>query len=299
MKGILLAGGTGSRLFPVTRAVSKQLLPVFDKPMIYYPLTLLMLAGIREILVITMPDQQEGFRRLLLNGAQWGLDISYAVQPSPDGLAQAFLIGRDFIDGDRCALALGDNVIYGHGLPELVRAAAARERGATIFGYWVPDPERYGVVSFDQNGNALDIVEKPARPPSNWAVPGLYFYDRDVVDIASSIKPSARGELEVTDLNNVYLRRRRLKVERLGRGIAWFDMGTHDSLLNASQFVQTIQCRQGQQVACPEEVAFRQGFIDLEHLLRLAHDSKNATISQYLLRLVSEVTEGHAFAQSS
>jgi glucose-1-phosphate thymidylyltransferase len=299
MKGILLAGGTGSRLFPVTRAVSKQLLPVFDKPMIYYPLTLLMLAGIREILVITMPDQQEGFRRLLLNGTQWGLDISYAIQPSPDGLAQAFLIGRNFIGNDRCALALGDNVIYGHGLPEMVRAAAVRERGATIFGYWVPDPERYGVVSFDQHGNAIEIIEKPSRPPSNWAVPGLYFYDSDVVDIASSIKPSARGELEVTDLNNVYLRRRSLHVERLGRGIAWFDMGTHDSLLNASQFVQTIQSRQGQQVACPEEVAFRQGFIDLEHLLRLAHDAKNATIAQYLLRLVSEVTEGHAFAQNS
>jgi len=299
MKGILLAGGTGSRLFPVTRAVSKQLLPVFDKPMIYYPLTLLMLAGIRDILIITMPDQQEGFRRLLLNGAQWGLDISYAVQPSPEGLAQAFLIGRDFIGNDRCALALGDNVLYGHGLPELLRAAAERERGATIFGYWVPDPERYGVVSFDQKGHAVDIVEKPARPASNWAVPGLYFYDQDVVEIASSIKPSARGELEVTDVNNVYLRRRSLQVERLGRGIAWFDMGTHDSLLSASAFVQTIQSRQGQQVACPEEVAFRQGFIDLEHLLRLAHDSRNASIGQYLMRLVSEITESQTFAQSS
>ncbi len=291
MKGILLAGGTGSRLFPVTRAVSKQLLPVFDKPMIYYPLTLLMLAGIRDILVITMPDQQEGFRRLLHDGEQWGLNLSYADQPSPEGLAQAFLIGRNFIRGDKCALALGDNILYGHGLPELLRVAAERDRGATIFGYWVPDPERYGVVSFDQNGRALEIVEKPTRPSSNWAVPGLYFYDEEVVEIASSIRPSPRGELEVTDVNNVYLRRQGLYVERLGRGIAWLDMGTHESLLSASAFVQTIQSRQGQQVACPEEVAFRQGFIDLEHLLRLAHDPRNASIGQYLLQLASEAAE--------
>jgi glucose-1-phosphate thymidylyltransferase len=246
-----------------------------------------------------MPDQQEGFRRLLLDGSQWGLDISYAVQPAPEGLAQAFLIGRDFIGNNRCALALGDNVIYGHGLPDMLRAAAERELGATIFGYWVPDPERYGVVTFDQNGHAVDIAEKPVRPSSNWAVPGLYFYDQNVVEIASSIRPSARGELEVTDVNNVYLKGRSLHVERLGRGVAWFDMGTHDSLLSASAFVQTIQSRQGQHVACPEEVAFRQGFIDLEHLLRLAHEPGNATIAQYLLRLASEVMEEQAFARSS
>lgn len=299
MKGILLAGGTGSRLFPVTRAVSKQLLPVFDKPMIYYPLTLLMLAGIRDVLVITAPDQQEGFRRLLRDGSPWGLNISYAVQPSPDGLAQAFLIGRNFIGNDGCALALGDNVIYGHGLPDLLRTAAERKQGATIFGYWVPDPERYGVVSFDRNGRAVRIAEKPPRPESNWAVPGLYFYDNEVVEIAGSIRPSARGELEVTDVNNVYLGRGSLNVERLGRGVAWFDMGTHESLLNASAFVQTIQSRQGQQVGCPEEVAFRQGLIDLEQLLRLAHDPTNASIAQYLLRLVDEVTEEQALERLS
>ncbi len=266
MKGIILAGGAGSRLHPMTLAASKQMLPVYDKPMIYYPLSTLMLAGIRDILVISTPEDLPQFRRLLGDGSGLGIRFSYAVQPRPEGLAQAFLIGRDWIEGEPCALALGDNLIFADHLSVSLRAAAARPEGATVFAYRVVDPERYGVVTFDEEGRAVEIVEKPAQPRSNWAVTGLYFYDRQVSDLAATIRPSARGELEITDLNRLYLEAGSLHVERLGRGCAWLDAGTPDSLLQAATFVQTIQSRQGMLVGCPEEVAFRMGHIDAETL---------------------------------
>ena len=285
MKGIILAGGSGTRLYPLTIAISKQLVPVYNKPMVYYPLSTLMLAGIREILVITTPQDQEAFRRLLRDGTHLGLHIEYAVQPSPDGLAQAFLIGRDFIGKDNVALALGDNIFYGHGFPEYVRRAARRPEGATVFAYWVRDPHRYGVVEFDARGRAVGLEEKPARPRSPWAVTGLYFYDHRVVEIAEGLKPSPRGELEITDVNRAYLEADALHVERLGRGIAWLDTGTHEALLQASTFIQTIEERQGLMVACVEEIAFNMGYIAADDVLRLA-STMNNLYGEYLTRLV-------------
>ena len=277
MKGIILAGGSGSRLHPITQAVSKQLLPIYDKPMIYYPLSVLMLAGLKDILIITTPHEQESFKRLLGDGTEFGIHLSYVAQPSPDGLAQAFLLGEDFIGNDNVCLILGDNIFYGHGFSPLLRRAAALEKGAVIFGYQVKDPERYGVVEFDGNKQVLSLEEKPKGPKSNYAVTGLYFYDNDVVAIAKGITPSARGELEITDVNNAYLRRGQLQIELLGRGFAWLDTGTHESLLDAAQFVQTIQQRQGYQIACLEEIAYSQGWIDRKHLLQRAEGlSKNA-----------------------
>ena len=288
MKGIILAGGEGTRLYPVTSAVSKQLLPVYDKPMVYYPLSVLMLAGIRDILVITTPRHGPDFQRLLGDGTQWGVALRYAVQPSPDGLAQAFLIGREFIGEDACALALGDNIFHGHGLTEKLRCAASRQQGATVFGYQVSDPDRYGVVAFDEHGRATSIEEKPARPRSNWAVTGLYFYDSDVGRIAADITPSARGELEITDVNQRYLERGDLRVERLGRGFAWFDSGTHDSLVEAASFVQTVEKRQNQRIAVPEEIAFLNGWISREELAALGHGLRKNGYGEYLLRLAGE-----------
>ena len=285
MKGIVLAGGSGTRLYPITRALSKQLLPVYDKPMVYYPLSTLMLAGIRDILVITTPEDRAQFERLLGDGAQWGIRLCYAVQPRPEGLAQAFLIGADFIGDDRVALVLGDNVFFGHGLPEILQRAAARERGATIFAYQVRDPERYGVVSFDSAGRALAIAEKPANPASRWAVTGLYFYDHDVVRHAREVRPSARGELEITDLNMRYLAAGALHVELMGRGFAWLDTGTFDALIDAGTFVHTLEARQGMKIACPEEVAYRMGFITREELLKLADALEKSGYGQYLRSL--------------
>jgi glucose-1-phosphate thymidylyltransferase len=286
MKGIILAGGSGTRLYPLTLAMSKQLVPVYNKPMIYYPLSTLMLAGIREILVITTPEDQASFQRLLGDGRQLGLEISYEVQPQPDGLAQAFIIGRRFIGRDHVALALGDNIFYGAGFPLILRRAALQDRGATVFAYWVRDPERYGVVEFDADGHAISLEEKPVKPRSPWAVTGLYFYDNRVVDIAAGLKPSARGELEITDVNAAYLAAGDLHVERLGRGIAWLDTGTHEALLQASTFIQTIEERQGLMVACLEEIAFKMGYIAALDVMRIAEPMRKNSYGQYLLRLV-------------
>jgi glucose-1-phosphate thymidylyltransferase len=285
-KGIILAGGSGTRLYPLTRAVSKQLMAVYDKPMIYYPLTVLMLAGIQEILVITTPEDGPAFRNLLGDGSQWGLRLSYASQPTPGGIAQAFLIGREFLDGQSCALILGDNIFYGHGLTDKLRRAMDSDAGATVFGYWVSDPERYGVVAFDDQGRAVRIEEKPLKPSSNWAVTGLYFYDRQVVGIAQSLQPSSRGELEITDVNMVYLQRGLLHVECLGRGHAWLDTGTHASLLQAGNFVQTMEERQGLKIACPEEIAFLNGWVSAEEVLRMAEPLRKSGYGQYLEALV-------------
>lgn len=288
MKGIILAGGSGTRLFPLTISVSKQLLPIYDKPMIYYPLSVLMLAGIKEILIITTPEEQSRFKDLLGNGNQWGISLSYVVQPSPDGLAQAFLLGEEFLDGSPAALVLGDNIFYGSGLQEKLVEAASLSQGARVFGYYVQDPERYGVVSFDDNGIAQTIEEKPAVPKSPWAVTGLYFYDASVVEKAKAVKPSPRGELEITDLNMMYLEEGSLEVSRLGRGYAWLDTGTHESMLQASDYIQTVQERQGLLVASPEEIAFVKGFIDRDQLLALASVLKKSAYGQALLSLADD-----------
>jgi glucose-1-phosphate thymidylyltransferase len=285
-KGIILAGGSGTRLYPVTQAVSKQLLPVYDKPMIYYPLSVLMLAGIREVLVINTPHEQPLFHHLLGDGSQWGISIQYAVQPSPDGLAQAFLIGREFIAGDSCALVLGDNIFFGHGFTELLRRASTRERGATVFGYLVSDPQRYGVAEFDAAGRVIGLEEKPLKPKSSYAVTGLYFYDERVCDFAAGLKPSPRGELEITDLNRCYLDDGSLMLEPLGRGYAWLDTGTHESMMDAANYIATVQNRQGLQISCPEEIAFQRGWIDAARVRELATPLAKTGYGQYLLRLV-------------
>ncbi|AKC71800.1 glucose-1-phosphate thymidylyltransferase RfbA [Pandoraea oxalativorans] len=287
-KGIILAGGSGTRLYPATLAISKQLLPVYDKPMIYYPLTTLMLAGIRDVLIISTPQDTPRFEQLLGDGSQWGLNLQYAVQPSPDGLAQAFLIGADFIGNDPCALVLGDNLFYGHDFAGLLQAANAQKDGASVFAYPVHDPERYGVVTFDDSGKAIELVEKPKEPKSRYAVTGLYFCDNNVIDIARSIKPSARGELEITDVNNEYLKRGKLNVQIMGRGYAWLDTGTHESMLEASTFIQTIESRQGLKVACPEEIAYRSGWIDAAAIEKLAQPLAKTGYGQYLLSMLRE-----------
>jgi glucose-1-phosphate thymidylyltransferase len=287
-KGIILAGGSGTRLYPITRAVSKQLIPIYDKPMIYYPLSTLMLAGIRDVLVITTPHDQDAFRRVLGDGARIGIDIRYAVQARPEGIAQSFLIGADFIAGDPVALALGDNIFYGHGFPDSLRAAAVRASGATVFGYWVRDPERYGVVEFDEAGRPIGLVEKPPVPRSPYAVTGLYFYDAGVVEIARALRPSARGELEITDVNLAYLEAGTLHVEKLGRGIAWLDTGTHEALLQASNFIQAIEERQGLKIACLEEIAWRMGYIGRADVARVANEMRTSSYGQYLLRILDQ-----------
>ena len=288
MKGIILAGGAGTRLHPITRSVSKQILPVYDKPMIYYPLSVLMLAGIRDILIISTPEDLPLYQTLLDDGSQIGISLSYTIQPSPDGLAQAFLIGEEFIGDDSVCLILGDNIFYGHGLSQTLQKAARLEDGAVVFGYYVTDPERYGVVDFDDQGNVLSIEEKPARPKSNYAVTGLYFYSNDVIGKARSLKPSARGELEITDLNRIYLEEERLKIRIMGRGMAWLDTGTHESLLQASNYIHTIEQRQGLKISCIEEVAFKMGYITREELNVLAEQMKNSTYGRYLLSIANE-----------
>jgi glucose-1-phosphate thymidylyltransferase len=290
-KGIILAGGTGTRLHPLTLGVSKQLMPVYDKPMIYYPLATLMLAGIRKVLIITTPHEQAQFRALLGDGSQWGLDLRYAVQPSPDGLAQAFIIGRDFIDGDACALVLGDNLFYGHDLQARLERTAQHTTGATVFGYYVKNPEAYGVAEFDAEGRVVGLEEKPAAPRSSFAVTGLYFYDAQVVELAASLSPSARGELEITDLNRLYLHQGTLRLEKLGRGFAWLDTGNADALLKAASFIQTIEERQGLKICCPEEIAFRKGFIDAGQLARLGHALGKTQYGRYLI----DLSEGRGF----
>jgi glucose-1-phosphate thymidylyltransferase len=294
MKGIILAGGKGTRLYPLTIGMSKQMLPVYDKPMIYYPLSMLMLAGIREILVISTPDALPGFKALLQDGSQWGLEFSYAPQPVPRGLADAFLVGREFVGQEPVCLILGDNIFFGHGLPAQLRQASRLGKGALIFAYPVRDPERYGVVEFDEAGNALSIEEKPKQPRSHYAVPGIYFYDQQVVEIAANLKPSKRGEIEITDLNMVYLQHGELRVDELGRGVAWLDAGTHESLLQAANFVQAVEDRQGMMISCPEEIAFRLGFINADQLRRLAKVMDSNQYGQYLLRLLKEELPFHS-----